>query len=885
MSFLSLLETILIGPLKLVFEMVFTLALRLTDNPGLAIVFLSLVMNILVLPLYKRADAMQERARDVDAKLSAGVSHIRKTFTGDERMMILQTYYRQNHYRPTDAMKGSVSLLLEIPFFMAAYQFLSHLDIMNGTPLGPIENLGAPDTLLTIGGVTIHLLPFVMTGINILASVLYLKGFPLKSKIQVYAMAAFFLVFLYNSPACLLFYWTLNNVFSLGKNICYRIFRDRKPAQAKKIRPKKEWQPDKKTFYMGCVFLTILIGVLIPSAYLAASPQEYVDITHFVHPLWFLAASAAMAVGTFLLWLPVFYGLAKPGGKVFMERSLFALGIMMFVTYMFFGKGLGVISSDLQYEGGLWHPRQEQLINAALWLVVGVGLYFLAAKFRKMPAMVLLVAALSLGCMSVINGVKVNQSISALLAAQEAQSREEFHIPLSKDGKNVVVIMLDRALGEYIPYFLEEKPELKETFAGFTYYDNCISHGGYTNMGVPGMMGGYEYTPVEMNKRQDEKMVDKHNEALKVMPTLFSQNGYQVTLANPPYANYQWVPDISIFNDIENCNAYTPFWRQGAEQTNQVPVQRNMRNFFCFSLMKTIPLPVQRVLYNGGRYLQAPAGQQGQNAQDSAEPQIYEGQTIQDKLHATGYRRGFMMNYQVLETLKNVTKIQNGEENTFLFLCNDSTHEPMMLQMPGYEPAYEVDNSQYPELLEDRVGPDGQVLKLETDKQIIHYQSNMAALLQVGKWLDFLRENGVYDNTRIILVSDHGNPMEQIDSLMLENGADLEHYFPLLMVKDFGAQEFTVCHDFMTNADVPSLALQGLVENPVNPFTGKPISMAEKENHRQYITMSYQWELEKQPENTFNHSRWAAVKDNIWDKDNWEFYNEETILQNYELPY
>lgn len=244
-----------------------------------------------------------------------------------------------------------------------------------------------------------------------------------------------------------------------------------------------------------------------------------------------------------------------------------------------------------------------------------------------------------------------------------------------------------------------------------------------------------------------------------------------------------------------------------------------------------------------------------------------------------------MMNYQVLETLKNVTKIQNGEENTFLFLCNDSTHEPMMLQMPGYEPAYEVDNSQYPELLEDRVGPDGQVLKLETDKQIIHYQSNMAALLQVGKWLDFLRENGVYDNTRIILVSDHGNPMEQIDPLMLENGADLEHYFPLLMVKDFGAQEFTVCHDFMTNADVPSLALQGLVENPVNPFTGKPISMAEKENHRQYITMSYQWELEKQPENTFNPSRWAAVKDNIWDKDNWEFYNEETILQNHELPY
>ena len=34
MSFLSILETILIGPLKLVFEMVITLSNQLTGNPG-----------------------------------------------------------------------------------------------------------------------------------------------------------------------------------------------------------------------------------------------------------------------------------------------------------------------------------------------------------------------------------------------------------------------------------------------------------------------------------------------------------------------------------------------------------------------------------------------------------------------------------------------------------------------------------------------------------------------------------------------------------------------------------------------------------------------------------------------------------------------------------
>ena len=228
MSFITILETVLLGPLKLLFEIIFNVANMLLEHPGLSIVCLSLVMNILVLPLYKRADAMQEQARDIDLKLSRGVNHIKKVFTGDEKMMILQTYYRQNNYKPTDALNGSVSLLLEIPFFMAAYQFLSHLSILEGISLGPIADLSKPDGLLVIGGIAINLLPVLMTLVNVISSALYLKGFPLKTKIQLYGMAAFFLVFLYTSPSGLVFYWTLNNVFSLCKTIFYKLKNPKK---------------------------------------------------------------------------------------------------------------------------------------------------------------------------------------------------------------------------------------------------------------------------------------------------------------------------------------------------------------------------------------------------------------------------------------------------------------------------------------------------------------------------------------------------------------------------------------------------------------------------------------------------------------------------------
>ncbi|MBQ4251820.1 MAG: YidC/Oxa1 family membrane protein insertase, partial [Erysipelotrichaceae bacterium] len=258
MTFFSALSTILISPLKLLFEAIFQIAYELTRNPGVSIIFLSLAMNLLVLPLYKRADAMQESARDAEEALREGTEHIKKTFTGNERMMMLQTYYRQNNYSPFNAVKGSVSLLLEIPFFMAAYQFLSNLEILKGTAFGPISDLSLPDGLINIGGTNVNVLPVLMTAINYLSAALYLKGFPLKTKIQTYGIAAVFLVLLYGSPSGLVFYWTLNNVFSLLKNLVRRLFGGLESTSKGIEKPWAE-EPDSKLFLLETVFMTLLV--------------------------------------------------------------------------------------------------------------------------------------------------------------------------------------------------------------------------------------------------------------------------------------------------------------------------------------------------------------------------------------------------------------------------------------------------------------------------------------------------------------------------------------------------------------------------------------------------------------------------------------------------
>lgn len=921
MSFWSILETIFLGPLKLIFEIIFKTANEIVGNPGVAIIFLSLVMNVLVLPLYKRADAMQERTRDVEAKLQKGVEHIKKTFSGDERMMILQTYYRQNNYKPTNALSGSVSLLLEIPFFMAAYQFLSGLDILDGVTFGPIKDLGAPDGLIVIGPLTINLLPVLMTAINIISSAIYLKGFPLKTKIQLYAMALFFLVFLYTSPSCLVFYWTLNNLFSLFKNIFYKLKNPQKvlrislsiigigcivsffavtdPESTVKVpllclgallqlpilfhviksnvpfTPKPiTAEPKRKYFIAGGLFLTVLIGILIPSAFIASSPQEYIDVSHFHDPTWYIVSSACMAGGFFLVWMGVFYWLASPSGKVIFERIMFAFSTVALVNYMFFGTDLGVISPTLQYENGVSFSTFSQILNVITVIALCAVTVFCIIKFRKVTATVLCTAMIALVGMSAVNVVAIRSSVSEVTAQND--NFPDFQ--LSKKGKNVVVIMLDRAMGQYVPYMLKEKPELKEKFSGFTYYKNTISFGGYTNFASPALLGGYEYTPVELNRRDSESLVSKHNEALKVMPVTFDKNGYDVTVFDPVYANYKWIPDLSVFNEYPDIDAYITKGKFGNTQEKEASIKNNHRNFFCLGFMKSMPLFTQHALYDKGEYNRITSA--NTNSEGSSSHVQHSMST------ANGFYAPFMSSYEVLENMERMTNISNGSENTFLLMTNDTTHEPALLQAPDYVPQATVDNTQYDREHADRFLVDGVQLKVETSFQMSHYHINMASFLKLGEWFDYLKENGVYDNTRIILVSDHGRDLGQIEELTNDGDRrkDVEFYYPLLMVKDFNSKEFTVSNEFMTNADVPVKAMGGLIENPVNPFTKKPINSDEKTAHDQFIIISDTFQTGKNNGNTFLPARWASVKEDLWNKNNWTFYDAETVLKDHKAP-
>lgn len=919
MTISSALYSLLVKPLELLFEVIFSYVYRVLENPGLTIVFLSLAVNFLVLPLYRRADAMQAEERDKAARMEPMVRHIRRTFRGDERYMMLQAYYRECSYKPWDALKGSVSLLLQVPFFIAAYNFLSGLGLLAGESFGPIADLGAPDAMLTLAGHPVHVLPLLMTVINLVSAAIYLKGFPLKSKLQTAGMALVFLVLLYGSPSGLVFYWTLNNVFSLLKNVYARMKNPRRALAAtasaaglllltglraetmqstrrrilllglaallqlpllwhvlkkriacgKTVTAPRATKEDDALFLLAGVFLALLTGVLIPSAVIGTSPAEFVEVLFYQNPLVYVGIAALVAAGTFVVWFGIFYRLASPTGRRAMSLGVWLLCGVAVTDYMFFGTGYGNLSSQLVYDTVPENSLREILVNLGVLLAVCAALTLVWKKKKALARAALLAGSCAAVAMSCGNIAVITREAKVLETQVVSAAQEKPRTTLSRSGKNVVVIMMDRAPSYYIPFLMAEKPELQQQFAGFTYYPQTLSYGLNTISGSPALYGGYEYTPERINARADVPLVQKHDEALRVMPVLFSEAGYDVTVCDPSLAGYSWIPNLGIYDDHPDIHTYitTGKFSGDVQETWERADHARKRNFFCYSLFRTAPLALQSSLYYRGLYNEAVhLGALQENLQILQ--QVRYGKSV-----AFGVTYYYLEALAVLQNLPLMSEITDGEENTFLMLANDTVHNPLLLREPDYEPASVVDNTDYDEEHAQRPSIDGRTLELRDANQMMHYHVCMAMMKELGKWMDWMRENGVYDNTRIIIVADHGLMLRQTEDMIVPGTEweDIAWYNPLLLVKDFDSRTFTIDPRFMTNADVPTLAFRDLLTDPVNPATGNPVTdEAKSAEEHPVIYYLKNWDITKNTGNVFEPATWYSVHGNILDKDNWK---------------
>lgn len=985
---LSILYNIIISPIELVVEVVFELMWRIVGRHetdlGLAVIGVSVAVSLLTLPLYRRADVVQQKERDTQKRLSHWVSHIKRTFKGDERFMMLHAYYRENGYSPLYALRGTLSLLLEIPFFIAAYHFLSHLDVLRGASFGFISDLGKPDGL---GWGGVNILPILMTMINCVSASIYLKGFPAKDKVQTYGMALIFLVLLYNSPAGLVVYWTCNNIFSLVKNVFYKLKNPRKVAvilcaalgtlltlalfmsgvlnsrkkyaavllfqyaallplilrlaknaavaeqtrrflknifyklkrtrevayvmcaalgtlltfalfMSGKLNSRKKYVAvllfqyaallplflylikdaaaikrarnffahndrfktldfnEKRIFLcfiFGSLNLALFTGLYLSSSLIASSPTEFAFVGEISNPIVFILINFAFFVGIFLFWPMVIYKLGN---------GVIKISLAMFFLVIFSVSLLDVFCFSIEYgQMDINFVINESIfkkINTS-WLFIVFVFIFVFATFlfvnKKFIFFVLLSVAIAQIGYSVykigfIEKTYTEYAIAMGIKTSSFHSDTEYH--LSKDKKNVIVIFLDRAVNDFFPYAIEEIPELRCQFKGFCYYPNTLSFGNTTLCGSPGLFGGYEYSMDKINERADTLLLEKHNEALLMMPTLFSEAGFKVTVSDPPFPNYKDGNDYSIYEGLKNTQIKSVEGKYAKKYKHEFSIETNPNENFkncAKNIRNFIILQVLMPNFKASFY------------------KNYMKQFIKNS--SNGINR-FINNFSTLFYLRDITDF-DCDLDSFIFIDNETTHvENIYLNEEYTSPANTVHKGRY-----------------ETDDETVihHYQVNMASLKQLGLYFDYLRENDVYDNTRIIIVSDHAMYMRLHEFEHFGDGAKAcipAQLHCLLLFKDFNSiGELKTDFTFMTNADTLFLAKEGFEGiSKINPFTHKEL-VQDKNNGVNVSNVQgteWNWNImrdRKQFTMPENNSYWYhVIPGDVYDKNNWIQHSE-----------
>jgi YidC/Oxa1 family membrane protein insertase len=200
---------------------------------GLAIMVLSLAVNILMLPLSRIAERFQQDVNETEARLAPELQRIKRDYKGEEQAAKILALYKFERVHPLYSLKSMLGVAVVIPVFIGAFDMLAENIHLLNTGFLWITDLSRPDDLfdlpfsLPFFGAEFNLLPVLMTGLSFIASMLHnplalnaeLRGRQVRNMILL--AAAFFLLF-YTFPAGMVLYWTTNNLISVIKSLWAR---------------------------------------------------------------------------------------------------------------------------------------------------------------------------------------------------------------------------------------------------------------------------------------------------------------------------------------------------------------------------------------------------------------------------------------------------------------------------------------------------------------------------------------------------------------------------------------------------------------------------------------------------------------------------------------
>lgn len=912
---LDFIYTLFIAPLEFWMQKALMWGFEQTHTWGWAIIVMSLVVNFVILPIYMKAESWQEEERAIRKSFEAKEAMIKATFKGQERFAMISTMHRQAGFSPFLAMRSSIGFFLQIPFFFAAYHFLSHFEPLQGVAFMGLADLSKPDEMFHIGGFAINVMPILMTLINLVSALVYTQNMSRKDKIQLYGMAALFLVLLYDAASGLVLYWTFNNIFSLCKNIVYDLYHrfGRKTIESIKQRfPKHKATNEvfpQSSFMSG--YLVFLWGISAIFALLSSNQMDLIsDATKvqlsFISDIGFVLTGFACLVELVLLkvWkhhkvllafslLVLYYGLNTWFKWQFTgaNRHYFALiaGLLFLIPViglthlrcnlnmlLMRGKNaIGLYTPAVSWliilvtaylpiqafctAPELFSPTADVLALLLKYSLIGIVFFWVLDKVFKffnaenfagyffslltllftiyaflLPMDVGTIDAFQIsdptplyltknllvdfvvlilffagfiwltrqGKVTLIRNVFIICCVLGLGSSTLSlwQSRGQWQtesdsttvtlpsyndrlLGFSKDKTNIVVVMLDAFSGSHIDILFNEYPELKDQYRGFVWYRNMLASGDSTVSSLPSIICGEKCAPWSLNENEtDKSLAEKINRYYAETLNKFGPQ-FDIAIHERNWLEPNRLSDL-VDDDILAIRFMGDSYLNRYLQTNDITLGRGSSDSFLLavSLFNSVPWSMKNLVYKDGRWIE--------NLMPKSDTLVVRA----------------LREYAFIDGLADLSNT-NATKATYKFFDNEITHHPWLMD------AKTCTVSAKPKIYKTR----------QDNADELHLANEMCALKALSRWINWMKSEGIFDNTMIILVSDH----DGMDSDMIGKvfGSPYKGMVgkpnPLLLVKHLGRSGNK---DVEIN-DMPlSLTdVSKLIDNDLNiqPFTGR----------------------------------------------------------------
>jgi len=325
----------------------------------------------------------------------------------------------------------------------------------------------------------------------------------------------------------------------------------------------------------------------------------------------------------------------------------------------------------------------------------------------------------------------------------------------SQTGQNILLFIPDAGAGYLLPGLFSEK-SLREGYRGFTYYPNTVSVGTFTMPSAAALIAGEAYTPARINADNSKVIVEHLGDAYNWLTATLAAHEYESILIHPKWMNCADIAHTKMCkSSIKGITQLSQLDRL-VEDDQQI----DSMTIAVFSIFKVLPVSLKPLFYGSDLFRFAL----------SSEAQL---------AIAINYR------YEEFLYLRHLSDLSEASAaaNQFIHIWSGQLVGPFGLneQCEALERTF---NDLY--LMDSRIN------------------STRCVLDALAAWFRWMKQNQVFDNTKIIIVADHGAHNYGNDWV---RGA----VNPILLVKDFNQSEpLETSNILMQNSDAAAIICASL---------------------------------------------------------------------------